>query len=169
MKNARKYLAALIAALLVTAILFTGALNRVDKWVQDLLYQQGGVPSGEIVLIGIDEETLDEFGQHGPKYRNVIASVLEKLASDPQHLPAAVAIDVLYEGESGTAADEKLAQAAKNLGCVVTATLAEYGDDITWENGRAVSWRTAVVNYVEPYHALRDATVQGHINVMADK
>ena len=52
MKNIRKILIALVVALVVTAVLATGVLNRVDKWVQDLLYQQGGVPSNEIVLIG---------------------------------------------------------------------------------------------------------------------
>ncbi|MCR4621570.1 MAG: SpoIIE family protein phosphatase [Clostridiales bacterium] len=169
MKNIRKILIALAAALAVTAVLFTGVLNRVDKWVQDLLYQRGGVPSGEIVLIGIDEETLEELGPYGPSYRNVMAYALEMLASDPENLPAAVAIDVLYEGESGTSADEKLARAAEKLGCVVTASLAEYGDVITWENGHAVSRRSAVVKYVEPYKALRDVTVQGHINAMTDK
>ena len=55
MKNIRKILMALVATIMVTALLFTGVLNRVDKWVQDLLYQQGGVPSNEIVLIGIDD------------------------------------------------------------------------------------------------------------------
>ena len=169
MKNIRKILIALIAALVVTAVLATGVLNRVDKWVQDLLYQQGGVPSNEIMLIGIDEETLAELGPYGPNYRNFMAYALEKLASDPENLPAVVAIDVLYEGESGTVADEKLANAAEKLGCVVTASMAEYGDIITWENGRAVSRRTGVVDYIEPYEALRDVTVQGHINAMTDK
>jgi serine phosphatase RsbU (regulator of sigma subunit) len=170
MKNIRKILIALVAAMVVTAVLATGVLNRVDKWVQDLLYQQGGVPSNEIVLIGLDEETLEELGPYGPSYRNVMAFALEKLASDAEDRPAVVAIDVLYEGESGTVADEKLANAAeKLLGCVVTASMAEYGDIITWENGRAVSRRTGVVDYVEPYEALRGVTVQGHINAMTDK
>ena len=165
----RKYLIPLLAAAAVTALAAVGVLYRMDKWTQDWLFQQRGVPSRDIVLIGIDEETLSELGPYGPNYRSVMAFALEKLASDPEKLPAAVAIDVLYEGESGSQADEKLAQAAKKLGCVVTAAMAEYGDVIQWENGRAVSWSTSVIGYVEPYDQLRDVTVQGHINAMADK
>ena len=70
----------LAAVLAVTAIIAAGTLNRVDKWVQDALFQQRGVPSKDIVLIGIDEETLEELGPYGPTYRNYMAFALEKLA-----------------------------------------------------------------------------------------
>ena len=151
----------------VLALVGSGALHRLDRWVQDWMYQQGGVPSPDIVLIGIDEETLAELGPYGPGYRGIMAYALEKLAQDPEKRPAAVAIDVLYEGESGTAGDAQLAAAAEKLGCVVTASMAEYGEVITWEDGHAVERNaSAVVNYVEPYDALRSVTVQGHINAM---
>ena len=170
MKEIRKILIPIAAALAVTAAIAAGTLHRLDRWVQDWLYQQRGTPSGEIVIIGIDEETLSELGPYGPTYRTVAAYALEKLASDPEKLPAAVAIDVLYEGESGTAGDAKLAEAAAKLGNVVTASMAEYGEVITWENSHAVERNAAaVVNYVEPYEALRAVTTQGHINAMADR
>ena len=158
----RKILYPLLAAIAVLALVGSGALHRLDRWVQDWMYQQGGVPSPDIVLIGIDEETLAELGPYGPGYRSIMAYALEKLAQDPEQRPAAVAIDVLYEGESGTAGDAQLAAAAEKLGCVVTASMAEYGEVITWEDGHAVERNaSAVVNYVEPYDALRSVTVQG--------
>ena len=58
----KPYLIALAAALLVTAIVGWGALYRVDKWTQDWLYQHPGVTSGDIVIIGIDDEALDILG-----------------------------------------------------------------------------------------------------------
>ena len=170
MKKYRSVLISVLAVIAVTALIAAGSLWRMDRWVQDWLFQQRGVPSDEIVLIGIDEETLAELGPYGPSYRAVIAYALEALAADPEKQPAVVAIDVLYEGESGTSADEKLAQAAAKLKNVVTASLAEFGEIITWENGHAVSRNTAaVVNYVEPYRPLRNVTVPGHINAMSDK
>jgi hypothetical protein len=36
-----------------------GALTRVDKWVQDWLFQRPGVTSRDIVIIGIDDEAFD--------------------------------------------------------------------------------------------------------------
>ena len=165
-----RLLVPILAAAAVFALIAGGALHRLDRWTQDALYQQRGTPSGEIVIIEIDEETLTELGPYGPNYRMYMAYVLEKLASDPENLPAAVAVDILYEGGSGSSADEKLAAAAAKLGCVVTASMAEYGEVITWENGHAVERNaSAVVNYIEPYEALRAVTVQGHINAMNDK
>ena len=87
----KKLLLPLLAAVLVLGFISTGALLRLDRWVQDWLYQQRGTPSGEIIIIGIDEETLSELGPYGPNYRMFMAYALEQLASDPDSLPAAVA------------------------------------------------------------------------------
>ena len=170
MKKGWKILLPLAAALAVVALIAAGTLHRLDRWVQDWLYQQRGIPSGEIIIIGIDEETLSELGPYGPSYRAVVAYALERLASDPQKLPAAVAVDILYEGESGTAADGQLSSAAEKLGNVITASMAEYGEIIAWENSHAVERNAAaVVNFVEPFEALRKVTEQGHINAMSDR
>ena len=165
-----KTLLPLLAVLVVFSLVAVGAFHRLDRWSQDALCQQRGSTTREIVVIGIDEDTLTEFGPYGPSYRNIMAYALQALAADPEHLPAAVALDVLYEGVSGTAGDDKLAEAAANLGCVITATAADYGDDITWEGNHAKTINaSAVKNYIEPYEALRDVTVQGHISIMPDK
>ena len=170
MKKIWKILLPLAAALAVIVMIAAGTLHRLDRWAQDWLYQQRGTPSGEIIIIGIDEETLSELGPYGPSYRAVMAYALDRLASDPEKRPAAVAVDVLYEGESGTAADGQLAAAAEKLGNVITASMAEYGEVITWENSHAVERNAAaVVNYVEPFEALRSVTEQGHINAMSDR
>ena len=159
-----------LSALLVVALVAAGTLRRLDRWVQDGLYQQRGAASGDIVIIGIDEKALAELGPYGPVYRRYMAGALQMLAMDPSRLPAAVCIDILYEGETDPKVDGQLAAAAANLPNVVTASMAEFGEVITWENGHAVQRNTsAVVSYVEPYDALRDVTVQGHINAMGDK
>ena len=164
-----KFLVPLLTSVFVLTLILSGALLRVDKWTQDALYQQPGTPSGDIIIIGIDEATLNELGPYGPGYRGYIAYALQALAADPEKLPAVVAVDVLYQGESGTAADNQLAKAAAGLPHVVTACMAEYGDVITWEDGRATSFSTSVTNLIEPYDALKAVTTQGHINAMMDK
>ncbi len=169
-KKAESYLIALAFALAVTTIIGWGALYRVDKWVQDWLCQRPGVTSGDIVILGIDEEAIDILGSYNTWDRNVIASVLEALAADPENKPAVTAIDVLYAGQSSPEKDDRLAKAAAELGNVVTACMAQFGTAVTWENGRAAAIDTAaVVGFEQPYEALRDVTVQGHINAMADK
>ena len=169
MKKAKPYLFVLASALLVTAIAAAGALHRLDKWAQDRLFQQPGVTSGNIVIIGIDEDALDILGPYNTWDRNVMAAALEALAADPENKPAVTAVDVLYAGRTSEEADARLARAAQALGNVVTASMAKFGESVTWENGRAVSLNaSAVVGYDEPYDSLRSCTVQGHINAMTD-
>ena len=169
MKNAKKYLLAGIAVLLVTALIGLGVLYRVDKWVQDWLYQQPSVSSSDIIIFGIDEDALDILGPYNTWDRNAIASALEILASDPDNKPAVTAIDVLYAGHTTPEADERLASAAKELGNVVTACIAQFGNAVTWDNGHAVSMNTsAVVGFEQPFDDLKEVTVQGHVNAMTD-
>ena len=169
MEKRRSFLYSLIASLAVTALIGAGALKRVDKWAQDSLFQQPGVTSGDIVIIGIDEEALEELGPYQTWDRNVIASALEVLAADPSKKPAVTAIDILYVGHTSEQADLRLAAAAQNLGNVITATMAEFGEQVTWVDGHATLINTsAVVGYLQPYEELRDCTEQAHINAMSD-
>ena len=169
MNKVKPYLLSFAASLLVTAIVALGALQRPDKWIQDALFQRGGAPDSDIIIIGIDDEALDTLGPYNTWDRTVIAAALEALAADPENKPAVTAVDVLYSGTSSPEADERLAKAAESLGNVVTASLAEYGQSIAWQNGHAVSMNTAaLIGYEQPFEALKKVTVQGHINAMSD-
>ena len=72
-----------------------GTLRRIDRWAQDRLYQHRSTPSSDIIIIGIDDETFAHLGPYdGTSYRQWFAMALYRLASDPENLPAAVAIGV---------------------------------------------------------------------------
>ena len=170
MKRLRSYLYTLAAVILVTVLIGLGALHRVDKWAQDWTFQKPGSASRDILVIGIDENALSELGPYNTWDRNIIASVLETLAADPDKKPAVTAIDILYAGHSSQEADEHLASAAENLGNVITADMAEYGEEMVFEDGRVTSVNSsAVVGFSRPYAELRACTTQGHINAMTDK
>ena len=169
MFKGKQLIYSLIAAAVVTVVAGAGVLQRLDRWVQDALFQRAGVTSSDILIIGIDEEALADLGPYQTWDRNVMASALEALAADPGKKPAVTAIDVLYAGETSGQADLRLAEAAGELGNVVTACMAEFGERITWENGLVSSYDTdAVIGFEQPYEALRRCTVQGHINAMSD-
>ena len=53
---------ALIAAVVVTVLTGAENLRRIDRLAQDALFQQPGVTSSDIVIIGIDEEALADLG-----------------------------------------------------------------------------------------------------------
>ncbi len=170
MKTARKnLLIAFAAALAVTLITGAGALRRLDKWAQDRLFQQPGVTSPSIVIIGIDEKALDELGPYHTWGRNIAAAALEALGADPEHLPAVVAVDTLFTGESDPEADARLARAAERLPAVITAAAADFGTAYQAAKTHGVSVRPySVLHFDAAYEALRAVTKTGHINVMYD-
>ena len=169
MEKRKQFLYALIASALITALIGAGILRRVDRWAQDWMFQQPGATSPEIVIIGIDEEALEELGPYQNWDRNVMASALEALAADPEKKPAVTAVDVLYAGHTSEQADSRLTEAAKQLGNVITASMAEFGEQIIWEDGHAKVVNTsAVLSYLQPFEELRACTEQGHINAMND-
>lgn len=154
---------AFVVAFLITAFSLNNGLYRLDRWMEDALFQRPGITSGKVVVIGIDEQALEEFGPFQSWDRNIMASALEQLASDPKNMPAVVAIDTLYSGETDKEADERLAAAAKKLGCVVTADAASFGSELMVEDTPY-----NISTFEEPYPALKNVTVQGHINAMND-
>ncbi len=146
-----------------------GITGDFDRWAQDMLYQTPEALDGEIIVIGIDDKTLDELGPYNNWDRTVMASALERLAADPDTKPAVVAIDTLYTGESTPEADKRLADAAEKLGCVVTGSFASVGTAaVEGEDGHMRYESNVVFDYSEPYEALKKVTKQGHINAMVD-
>ena len=158
----------LAALLIMLCIGVWGWLDKLDGMAQDALYQQPRAVDGEIILIGIDDKALEELGPYNSWDRTVMASALEALAKDPKHLPAVVAIDTLYTGETTKEADERLADAAEKLD-VVVATFAQIGNALVEDkNGNLYYDSQAVADYSEPYAALKAVTAQGHINASCD-
>ena len=84
----RQWLISLAAALVITVLISAGAIRRLDRWMQDWLYQRPGLTSGDIVIIGIDDEAFDVLGPYNTWDRNIMASALEALAADPDNRPA---------------------------------------------------------------------------------
>ncbi|MBO4579172.1 MAG: CHASE2 domain-containing protein [Clostridiales bacterium] len=158
----------LAGAVIVTILCGTGLFNNPDLFVCDELYQTPEALPGDIKVIGIDEDDFMEFGPYNTWDRTVIASALEALAKDPNNLPAVVAVDALYAGETDPEADERLAAACAKLGNVVMATEASVGRKTVYQDNKFIFNDYAVLNYEEPYEALKKVTDQGHINTMYD-
>ena len=160
---------ALFGAVLVVVLAGAGALKRLDRWVQDLLFQRPGAVPADIVVIGIDEEALTRLGGYGTWDRNIMAQALEALSADPERLPAVVAIDTLYVGETEPEADAHLTEAVRSLPAVVMASSAAFGEEVRVnESGGFSLDNYVIVQYEEPFDALREVSTVGHINAMLD-
>lgn len=165
----RSAAASLLVALLLTAIAGLGFLSSPDGAVSDALYHHGAATDGEIVVIGMDQASLDALGPM-PWPRSYMADVVGFLNADPDTAPAVIGIDVLYVGESADPdGDAYLADTADWGGNVITAAAATFGSDLVENDAGFYMDTMAVLAWDEPFEALAAVTDTGHINAMADK
>ena len=163
-----RVLIALLVAALFCVVVRLGWLDAMDGTVSDALYQHERPTDGEVLVIGMDQRSVDAFGPM-PWPRDIMADVIGILNSDPDNMPAVIGIDVLYVGGSADPdADAYLAEIAAEGGNVVAASAALFGSELV-DNGDSFYMDTrAVLGWDAPYPDLADVTGTGHINAMAD-
>ncbi len=169
-KKWRTALVAILSAALFAGIAASDILYPQDAYLSDALYQHPKVSDGNIVILGIDQESLDALGPFASWGRSLMGDVINILNADPENAPAVIALDVLYVGASDDPeGDTYLAEAAA-AGCpVVTACAGTFGTELVeLEDGSFYMDDYALTAFDEPYEELKNATTQGHINSMFD-
>ncbi len=108
--------AAAAAASLLAA---TGAFERLELKALDLLFLLRGahVPSSQIVIVGVDYESLQALRSSWPWPREWHARLLDRLRE-----ARAVGLDLLFTQPSDPRQDRLLAEAARSAGNVVWAS-----------------------------------------------
>ena len=166
----RALLAGVLAAALFAGICASNIMYAQDTYLSDALYQKPSPQDGQIVLINIDQASLDALGPFPAWGRALMGDVINILNEDPAQAPAVIALDVLYVGASDDPdGDAYLAEACANSCPVVTACAGTFGTQIA-ENADGSFYMDdyALTAYDEPYEDLKNATWQGHINSMFD-
>jgi len=165
----RRLLTSLLAAAVITAIAAPGPdwnlLYRADNAVSDAFYQESGLQNPDIVVIGIDQETLDDLGSvYG--LRGAMAQAIDNLNADPDNRPAVIGIDMLYTGENldSPQADQRLAEAAGRYGNVVVAADAAFGPAMARAGDGSFYIQNTVTGWYPPYEALAQAAQYGAVN-----
>ena len=155
-KRIQVSLGALALACFMTLLAGLGVLDKADWAASDAWYQSRSAPGEEIVLVGIDQRAVDEIGPYQQWGRDIIAMALEALNESEDCRPAAIAIDILYVGETEAEMDQWLAEAAGRYDNVVTACAADFSDTFVEKEDGLFQWeRFAVLGFEEPYEALR--------------
>ncbi len=179
MKNTKQFLIisglACVLCLIWILLYLFDVLLYAENRLQDALYQRPGVVSPDIFVLGIDEETLSDrtgdnmtggLGQFNTWSRKDFAAIINKLNEDPEAKPAAIGIDVVFSAHKTPEEDLALAEAARNGGNVVTASMARYGTDL---NEDMTGFVNVIRVYEEPYEELAEVTDIGHISTEMDK
>lgn len=146
-----------------------GLFRHLGSHVSDLLYQRPAATDGNIVLLGIDEEAIDAYGQYQQWNRQKIADTIMLLNQSEDCRPLAIGIDVLHSTKGAAAEDDALVSAASRYGNVVTACVLGFDEELTFTGEGASYEEFAVTSFEEPFAELGKVTVSGHINAMLDR
>jgi len=124
----RHIIIGLASGLLVVLLLWLGILQRPEEISYDmLLLARPAPPPSDIVVVGIDQKSLDVLGRF-PWPRNIHAHLVEQLHRMGARL---IAFDLIFSEASPE--DEALAEAMKAAGNVYLAVVREYrGNEIMY-------------------------------------
>ncbi len=168
----RNIIVGTIISVLCTVLYLSNVLLSINNVLADSMFQRPKAQPDDIVVITIDQESLDALGPFIDWSREGIADALNVLNSDPDNAPAVVGIDVIYAGDSEyyPELDDYLVEMA-GMGCpVVLACAAQYGDVFVNTNGQDFHMEKQMIAFDAPFKNLyeNDNTYIGHINSMFD-
>jgi len=168
-KFIKKHLYVSVAIIIGIAAAFIAVVNpfyAADSYITDKLYTKFTGTGDDIIIIGVDEETLGEYGNFNLWSREKTAELLEYMSEDAVNLPKAVGLDFLFVDEYDSEADERLADAvAAYDGRVILGTNVVYrGALVTDPNGR-MYYDTENISDIElPYDRLLSESEVGFTN-----
>jgi adenylate cyclase len=140
------------------AVFFTlvQPFSFIQLWLSDQLFTTEP-PSPNIVVIGIDDNSLTTYGKWSDWSRDLHARALENLSAAG---PKVVGFDILFVDASPE--DSRLAAAIENAGNVV---LAVAGTQPLPETAKAVTY----ADFLLPVFPFREAARNtGHVNIIPD-
>ena len=152
--------------ILAGLLVYFGPFYDADSAVTDRLYTHYSGTDKHIVIIGIDEETLAEYGNFNLWSREKLAELIEKLYADPENAPAVVGMDLILSESLDDETDRRLAKAAEAAGGnVVVGSNLVYRGRVETGRGGELYYNTEYIDHVEmPYEALRSVVVAGFTN-----
>lgn len=155
---------------IVITIVYNDVFYSIDKTFSDRIFQKEQAVDRRIVILGIDDETLEYLGPYDTWTRDMYGDVINILNEDANNKPLAIGLDVLFSGEKEKENDNYLIDACKQAENVVLGSLAEFQNELVIEeNNNFYLNDYNIENYVEPFNGLKKVTKQGFLNSMLDK
>lgn len=147
----------LVVALIISFFVWVSYLNffeSFDTFLQDVLFQTGGSVHPQMVIVGLDDESLNKLGRWQDWPRTRFADIINKLSKGK---PAVIGIDVEFPDKSGNPDhDAALVNAVKDSGIVVLPV-------------KAIGERESAPDGIEePFEELRSVAATGHIHTVPD-
>ncbi|MCR4686492.1 MAG: CHASE2 domain-containing protein [Lachnospiraceae bacterium] len=142
----------------------TNPFYPVDTFVTDRLYSRLEGVNQNIIIVGVDEETLSEYGNFNLWSRDKIAELVNKLYEDEENAPAVVGIDYIFSDPLDEESDKALVDACTGRNVIVGTNVVFRGAVEIDEDGNKYYNKEHISNIEMPYDALKAVTLQGFTN-----
>lgn len=159
-----KLLAPTIIAVLAFVLIAFEPFSTVDNYICDKLYSRLRSTNKDIIIIKIDEKTLDAYGSFTSWSRDKVADVLNLLYENEKDKPLLVGIDINFQGNLNEEVDAKLTEACRDRDIIVAAPVVFNGK--IQLNADNVSYNMFNIGMIEyPFAELEENVNYGFSNV----
>ena len=163
----KKHLYKLGYVTVIALIFLLTALNLlypIDMFLTDHLYSRLDGPDSNIIIIGVDEETLSKYGNFTLWSREKLADLLNKLYEDEANAPCVVGLDFIIADHYEESVDTALAEAVTGRNVVVGTNIVYRGAVETDKNGKKYFNKSHIFNVEMPYEELDKLAEKGFTN-----
>jgi len=159
-----------VLIVLVTIMTFFGVFSSADSFITDLLYNRNLITTDKIVIIGVDEETLSEYGNFNTWSREKTGELIDFLYSDPSCEPSVVGVDFLFVDPFDEKVDEKLVSSVMGHENIVFATNLVYRGALKETTDSKLYYDPSNIEYIEmPFDDLMLTSNNGYTNALISK
>ncbi|MCR5331070.1 MAG: adenylate/guanylate cyclase domain-containing protein [Lachnospiraceae bacterium] len=160
------FIVAILAAVCVFFISEKNILSSLDFWLSDLIHQPDNNPTLPIMIVGIDEKSIEglkeEYGSVGNWPRDLYAKAIENLNTCGPSSPSVIAMDILFDMAKDPETDQVLADTCAKYGNVVTGYLFNFERKVYGVG--EINEVDEVVSAAYPYDALRNSATLAFTN-----
>lgn len=152
-----------VIALIYFVLQISGAFTGLNNFFMDRMYQKPKATNNDIIIVAIDDKSLNELGKYDDWNRSYYAKVIENLNTLN---PAAIGIDIIFSGKSieHPEYDTELVNACNAKGNVILASKLSTSIDVDIETLE----KKLVVKEELPFEALNNVSLHGYTNPTID-
>lgn len=157
----KKIIFSIFVAVIAFVLSYFDVFSSLDLLITDKTYSKLRSINSDVIIIGIDEETLTEFGAFSSWSRDKVADVINYLYSVPGDEPLVIGIDILFQGETNNEIDDKLTDACRNRN-IVNSSIIKFKSVVNSENREYNPFNITMIEYA--YDDLNRISDSGYAN-----
>lgn len=169
MKKASLFVCPVIFTICMLIIYLMDPLTVINNTVRDLVFQRPQKPLENILVIGIDDKTLQEIGPWQTWSRSLIANMIKLLNKDPNNRPAVIGVNIMFFGATTPQEDLSLVEASDPDHTVFASQILN-DDKVNSDNSGILYKDTLHVIGTElPFEQLAEVCSTGFTNTLLEE